>query len=195
MIDDYYSPHPRILLSEPLLLVGQVGSGVAHVARAIAARTGIPFADIDRSVENAAGCSLSQLVANEGLGSLGEHSAAALERALARRPCAVIAGGSAGASAEAMEGVRDQARIVYLRRPPEVLLRRIRSQLETQPGSLFQFALATPNTSDELTPLFDAQEPALRSAHVIVEAGDRHPNTLTSELMAALDRIAGAEPL
>jgi len=194
-MDDYYSPHPRMLLSEPLLLVGQVGSGTAHVARAIAARTGIPFADIDRSVENAAGCSLPQLVATEGLDALVRRSEHALERALARRPCAVVAGGGATSTPEAMALAREQARIVYLRRPHAVLLRRILTQLEAQPGSLFQFALATPGTSEQLAPLFDALEPALASAHVILEAGDRHPHALSTELIGALDRIAGAEPL
>jgi shikimate kinase len=194
-MDDYYSPHPRVLLAEPLLLVGQVGAGTAQVARAIAARTGIPFADIDRSVENAAGCSLPQLVATEGLGALAERSQAALERSLARRPCAVIAGGSVAATPAAMRAVRAQARIVYVRRPHDVLLRRILAQLEAQPGSLYQFALATPKSSAELAPLFEAQEPALEAAHVILEAGSRHPQRLSTELIASLDRIAGAEPL
>jgi shikimate kinase len=193
-LDDYYSPHPRIALSEPLLLVGQAGSGTTQVAHAIAARTGIPFADIDRNVENAAGC-LPQLVATEGLGALAERSARALERAVARRPCAVIAGGSAATTPAVMEWACEQARVVYVRRPPDVLLRRILAQLESQPGSLYQFALATPASSEELAPLLEAQEPALESAHVILEAGARHPHLLSTELIDALDRIAGAERL
>ena len=194
-MDDYYAPHPRLLLGEPLLLVGQVGAGTSLVARAIAARTGLPFVDVDRNVENSAGCSLPELVGRDGIAALATHSAAALERAFARRPCAVIAGGSAPLKPEAMRLARENGRVVYLRRPAEALLQRIRAQLAGQPGSLYEFALATPATAEELAPLLEAQAPGLEGADVVLECGDRPAGAIAGELIEALDRIVETRPL
>lgn len=192
-MDDYYAPHPRLLLDQPLLLVGQVGSGTSAIARSIAARTGVPFADVDRDVESEAGRALAELVGHEGLAALAERSARALDRALSRRPCAVIAGGSAPVAAERAAWARERAGVVYVRRPADALWRRIRAQLEDRPGSLYPFALATPETPEALQPFLDAQEPELARAHVLLDGGDRHVHAIAAELVDALDRIVGTE--
>ena len=194
-MDDYYSPHPRLLITEPLVLAGHVGAGTAAVARAIAARTGLPFCEADRMAENAAGCSLSQLLASQGVGALSRYGSDALERALDRRPCAVVALPHTALSIAVQERIRDEARLVYLRRPTPVLLDRIRSQLEKSPASLFQFSLGAPSSVDELAPFLEPREEILRCADTVVEAGDRHPHEIASELLGALDRISGVERL
>lgn len=189
MSQDYYSPHPTLRLGEPLLLGGQVGSGVAAIARAMTARTGLPFSEVDRMVENSAGQSLARLLEARGLARLAEECLVALQRALSRRPCGIVVLGSGALRPGDLLPFLGLARFVYVERPADVLLRRIRGQLEKTPGSLFQFQLAVPETAAELGPILTAQEPALRSAHITVQAEDQHPNQVASQLLGSLDRI------
>ncbi|MEM7410425.1 MAG: shikimate kinase [Myxococcota bacterium] len=194
-MDDYYAPHPRLLLGEPLVLAGHVGAGTAATARAMAARTGLPFCEVDRMAENAAGRSLGQVLSGEGLAALARYGSQALDRALDRRPCAVIALGHTALSDEGRVRLRDEARLVYLRRPTSVLLTRIQERLRVSPGSLFQFSLGTPTSVEELVPFFEPREEVLREADTVVEAGDRHPHEIASQLLDALDRISAVDRL
>lgn len=194
-MQDYYDPSPRVVLDEPLVLGGQVGAGIAAIARAMSARTGVPFAEVDRMAENAAGRSLGQIVADEGPAALVDHCGTALRRALSRRPPAFVVLGSAIPSPRDLRMLQDESRFVYVRRPPEVLVRRIQDHLAAQPGSLFQFSLGIPRDAGEIEPLLAAREAALGGADVVVEAGDRHANTVASELLGALDRILGVRSL
>ncbi len=194
-MDDYYAPHPTRRLDEPLVLAGQVGSGVAQIGRAMAARTGIPFSDVDRMVENAVGHSLPHLLSKRGLGVLVHESLYALDRALTRRPPGIVILGSAAVTQEQLQPFLDRARFVFVTRPKEVLFRRVRAQLEANPGSLFQFQLAEPRAVSDLEPLLAARDSTLRHAHAVVEAGDRHANEIATELLGALDRFLGVVSL
>lgn len=192
---DYYDPHPRIRLEEHVVLAGQVGSGVASIGRAMAARTGLPFAEVDRMVEHTLGSSMARIVGEQGAASLRGHCSEALRRALARQVRGFVVLGSGGLEPQDLEAVRAETRFVYVRRPAAVLLRRIQSQLARSPGSLFQFALGVPRSPQELAPLLAGREKALLGAHVILEAGDRDAREIADDLLSSLDRITGVESL
>lgn len=192
-IEDYYSPHSSHRLSEPLVLGGQVGSGVARVGRAMAARTGLRFTEIDRVVENGVGQSLGQLLRTRGPDTLTEASLVALSRALRRRPYGIIILGSGAVSTNDMADLTPRARFVYVMRPRKVLFDGVCAQLAALPGSLFQFQLATPKREEDLEPLLAAREGALRKSQTTVDAGDRHPNELATAILGILDRIMEVE--
>ena len=56
----------------------------------IAARTGLPLSDVERSTEAIAGCSRSRLALERGLAALRQTELEALKRAIDRRPSGVI---------------------------------------------------------------------------------------------------------
>ncbi|NNL86452.1 MAG: hypothetical protein HKP27_12405 [Myxococcales bacterium] len=174
---------------------GQVGSDVARVGRAMAARTGLRFTEIDRVVENGVGQSLAQLLRTRGPDALTEASLTALGRALGRRPCGIIILGSAALSTADMADLTPRARFVYLMRPRKVLFDRVCAQLSAIPGSLFQFQLATPTREEDLDPLLAAREGALRQSQTTVDAGDRHPNEIATAILGILDRIMEVEKI
>ncbi|MDJ0787466.1 MAG: shikimate kinase [Myxococcota bacterium] len=194
-MDDYYDPHPRLALAEPVVLAGHVGTGTAQVARAMAGRSGLPFVEVDRMLEAQEGKRLSRILADEGFERLRRLARTALMRALRRRPCNLVVLGSPAIEAEELREALGSARLVYLRRPADVLLARIQEQHAARPGSLFGFPLAVPENEQELRDFQAPVEAILQGADVVFEAGDHHPSKLAVELLASLDRIVGVERL
>ena len=194
MLDGYYEPHPRVALDRPLLLVGHPGSGVAQVGRAICGLTGLPFNDVERKAEAQSGASRSKILIEQGLGHLRELEASALRKSLRRRPAGIVVAESALFEDAAMvEWLRERAAAVYLRRPYEVLLRRIQRQLQRGAGSIPEFLVAEPRRIEDLETLYAQREASLRGFEIVLEVGDEHPIRIASQLLASLDRLTGIE--
>jgi shikimate kinase len=194
MSDGYYAPHPRLVLDRPLVLVGHPGSGVDQVGRMMAGRTGLAFNDVERSAESLAGESRSSVLVRFGLERLREWEARALERAIRRRPFGVVVMESGLlADDDRRDWLQEQARIVYVRRDDATLLARIGRQLELAPGSLPEFVVAAPRRVEELRAHLRDRERALCEISVIVEAGDTHPSTVATGILASLDHLVGVQ--
>ncbi|NNL67560.1 MAG: hypothetical protein HKP30_15025 [Myxococcales bacterium] len=189
----YYDPQPRLLLHDPLVLGGQVGAGVGLIARVIAARTGLPFSDVDRMVEGSEGRALARILAEDGPEVLRERALTNLRRALGRQPNGVIVLGSPALLQSDGAWLREHARFVYVRRSPAALLQRIQVEHAERDRARFPFQFGLPQCEAELQPLLDAREPALGEAAVVIDAGERHPNAVARDLLDSLDRIMGVE--
>lgn len=194
-MDGYYDPHPRVVLAEPVVLAGHVGSGVPQVARAMAARSGLPFVEVDRMLEAAEGQALGKIAAQHGFAGTRLLARRTLDRALRRRPCNLIVLGSPAIEASELREALGGARMVYIQRPPSVLLARLRKREAEHPGSSYGFPLGLPATEAELTEFQAPVEAVLRSADVLLEAGDEHPSKVAADLLQSLDRITGVERL
>ncbi len=196
MSEGYYEPHARIALEEPLVLVGHPGSGVAHAARAISGRTGLPFNDVQRSAEARAGQSLARIAVERGIEALRGYELEALRRALRRRPCGIVATSSGPFEHDDVRAwILQAGRVLYVRRPVEVLLARIQLQLEASPGSLAEFVVGAPTRAEDLERHLAGRELALQDAHAVLEAGDRHASRLADEILEGLDRLLGVRRL
>lgn len=186
---DYYDPHPTVAVSRPLVLVGCFGAGASQVAYALCARTGLPFVDLDRVVEHAAGSSLGALFVRSGEQRYRELARAALDQALRRRPLPVIALGT--------ETLRDpicrrrvlaETQSVYLRAGAGELARRVQAQLSDQPTRFFPFlADATDATPERLAPLLAERRADLEQAALVLDIDGLHANTVVKTLLARLD--------
>lgn len=196
MSGDYYDPHPTLSLDQPLALVGHPGAGVAHVARAISGRTGLPFNDVPRIAEALAGSSRSRLVVEQGVDALRDVEARALASALRRQPYGVIVVESSLLEhADCLEQVGAEARTVYLRRPEVELLRRIRAQCEAAPGSMPEFMMEAPRDLASLRAFLAPAETQLERLDTIFDAHDEHASLIAEKLLASLDRLMGVAPL
>ncbi len=195
-MSDYYDPYPRLSLEEPLALVGHPGSGVAQVGHALCATTGLAFNHVDRDAEATAGRSRARVLVEDGPEALRDLEARALRRAIGRRPSGVVVLGTRCLEAPGVRGWLPQAcTLVYLRRPLDVLLRRIQARLAEAPASLPEFLAGAPTTTDSLAELLERSEPHLQEAQVILDAEDRHASRVADEIAASLDRLVGARPL
>jgi hypothetical protein len=82
--------------------------------------------------------------------------------------------------------------LVYLQRPAEYLLRRILAEVANDPGSQPEFVFAVPANVSELEEHLAPHEVARSAAHVILDAGERHPVALADEVLVELDALTGA---
>ncbi len=193
MSDGYYDPHPRVVLDEPLGLVGHAGAEVTAVAHAVCARTGLPFNDVARSAEGLAGASLSRILVERGRDALRELETRALREALRRQPAGVIAFESHLLDDASLSHWLPQAcRVVYVRRPVEELLRRLQERLVNAPGSVPEFLAASPPDAKTLADHLAAREANLTLAHAILDAGTRPAMRVADELLESLDRLGGS---
>jgi XRE family aerobic/anaerobic benzoate catabolism transcriptional regulator len=115
---------PSELLSGPggeadvpvIALLGLRGAGKSTIGRRLARRLRVPFIELDRRVEEAAGLSLHEIFALHGPDYYRRLERDALERLLADgRPAVVATGGGIVTSAETYAILRRRARTVWLR--------------------------------------------------------------------------------
>lgn len=193
MSDGYYDPYPRIVLDEPLGLVGHAGAEVTAIAHAVCARTGLPFNDVARSAETLAGASLTRVLVEQGREAQSRVETRALREALRRQPAGLVVFESHLLDDSAITNWLPQAcRIVYVRRPVDELLRRLRVRLQNAPGSVPEFVAAAPPDAEALSEHLAAREANLTLAHVILDAGSRPAMRVADELLASLDRLGGS---
>lgn len=194
----YYGHQPPVLLERPLCLVGFLGAGMVPVGSALGALTGLPWIDLDRRVEHAAGRTISQLVLERGEDAHQELEAQALRRALDAQPAGIISLGPGGLRrAEGAAAVHAEATSIYLRLPIEDLTRNVRRELDQRPGRYPEFMLKRAVvTAAGLAPLLEARRPAYEASTHTFDCAGKAPTTVAREIMArvGLDRDVGAGP-
>lgn len=196
MSDGYYDPYPRLRIGMPLVLVGHPGSGVAQIGRNMAGLTGLTFNDVERSSESRAGRSRALVLVQDGMEALREFEAAALFQAVRRQPCGVVVMESGLLEQQPRRTwLREHGKVVYLRRPLDVLLARIRGQLERAPGSIPEFLVGAPCSVDDLREFLEPRERALAELDSIIEAGNEHASRVANQILESLDRLVDVEQI
>jgi shikimate kinase len=189
----YYDPHPTLDLACPLTLIGFVGSGAGRVGHGLAARTGLPLADLARDVEARVGMSRARILLEQGRSALRRLEADALRRALASKPSGIVVLGDAALlDPDSRQLVREDSHLVYIERPLAVLHQRVIQQCREAPGSIPEFMLAPPLHPSLLEPMLEERRPGYGDARTILHGGDLHALELVDGLMRALEarRIA-----
>jgi len=189
MLEDYYSPHPRMVLPEPVVVAGAPGSDAGAIVHSMASFTGLPILQVDRWIEARSEKAIAGLAVTAGAAVVAAQAAAALERSLTRRPPPLVALEGAAPALPQMEALREEVVLVHVRRSPAQLLRRIRARLEAVPGCLPQFPFGAPDDAGCLEPLVRDRDALFANAELVVEAGDRGAVEVARELIATLDRI------
>lgn len=181
---------PAVLLADEaaprrlIALLGLRGAGKTTVGRKLAKKLRVPFVELDRRIEDAAGMALREIFSLHG-----EDYYRRLEReALAglvhqNRPMVVAAGGGIVTSPESLQLLERHARTVWLRADPEDHWNRVvvrqgdRRPMEDQPQAM-----------DALRALYARREPLYALADASVETSGRDPGDVVSEV----ERIVAA---
>lgn len=170
---------------KPLFLIGYMGCGKSTLARKLARRMGVSFADTDAQVERREGASVADVFRYEGEERFRQAERAVLEELIAGG-CAVIStGGGLPTWRDNMERMNQAGTTIYLRRPAEQIARRL-----TPYGRLKRPRLH--GLSDDQIVDFMRRDMAGREAfyvrsHVTIDCGD----CSDAELVGLILRAAG----
>ena len=106
---------------ENLVLIGMPGAGKSTVARLLAQKTGLKFADVDEEIARAAGKPIPRIFAEEGEAAFRDLESAVVKALCDRSGLVVAAGGGTVLRAENVSRLKQNGRLILLDRPLSAL--------------------------------------------------------------------------
>ena len=161
-----------------IALVGLSGTGKSTVAPLLARRRGLVVVDVDRSVEQAAGTTVSAVFGELGEDAFRDLEARVLADALDGAPAVIATGGGAVVRPENRARLARQATTVWLRADLDVLVERLRRSRERRPLLAGDAATALRRIAAEREPLYR------EVADLVIDVGAEGP----AEIAERLDR-------
>lgn len=114
-------------------LIGYMGSGKTTLGRAVAARTGIRFIDLDDYIEEREGCTIREIFASRGEEAFRAIEREALAEVSALTDTLVACGGGTPCFSGNMELMNSRGTTVYLTAPHSSLLSRLKEGRAKRP--------------------------------------------------------------
>lgn len=173
------APLLPLLGRRSIVLVGMMGAGKSSVGRRLAQRLGLPFADADIEIENAAGMTIPEIFASRGEPEFREGERRVILRLLGQGPIVLATGGGAFMNAETRAAIGRDGVSVWLKAEFEVLMRRVRKR-SNRP------LLQTPDPEGTLRRLMADRYPVYALADVTILSRDVPHDTVVDEIIEAL---------
>jgi shikimate kinase len=169
-----------------IALVGLMGVGKSTVGRRLARRLGLPFADGDEAIEDAAGMTVSDIFASLGEGEFRAGEARVMRRLLEGPRIVLATGGGAMLNLETRALMKRRAVTVWMRADLETVAQRVQRR-DTRP------LLRGRDPLEALTTLAEARYPVYAEADVVVDvAGGAHAQAVDA-IVTALERYWATE--
>ncbi len=159
-------------------LLGVRGAGKTTIGRRLARDLHVPFVELDRRVEEAAGLTLGEIFALHGEQYYRRLERVALERVLDEGPLVLATGGGIVASPSTYSRLRRRTLCVWLRANPEDHWNRVVQQGDRRPMAEHPQAMA------ELRRLLQSREPLYAMAAHAVQTSGRDPEEVVDAVAA-----------
>ncbi|SBO44797.1 shikimate kinase [Cyanobium sp. NIES-981] len=170
-----------------LYLVGMMGTGKSAVGAPLAAALGYHFVDADTVLEQAAGCGIAEIFAQDGEARFRELETAVLGQISGWHSLVVATGGGV-VTRPRNWGHLHQGVVVWLDAPPELLLHRLRHDPTPRP------LLADPDPAARLEELLQVRRPLYSQADLRILQNGAPPEAVAAEVIAALPAILRQRP-
>jgi shikimate kinase len=162
-----------------IVMIGMMGAGKSSIGKRLAARLGIPFADADAAIEEAAGMSVADIFEAHGEPSFRSGEARVIARLLDNGPQVLATGGGSFVNRETRARIHDKGVSVWLKADVEVLLRRVKRR-DNRP------LLRNDDPAATLTALLAAREPFYSEADLTVVSREVPHEIIVEEIITLL---------
>jgi shikimate kinase len=170
-------------LAQTIVLVGLMGAGKSCIGRRLAQRLNVPFVDADAEIEQAAGCSISEIFEKYGEAAFRDGERRVMSRLLLDTPTILAAGGGAFMDAETRDLIRQHGISVWLRADLDTLAARTK-------GRGHRPLLNSGDPRETLAKLIEVRYPVYAEADITVDTGADSPNVTCARVVDALTDIA-----
>lgn len=162
-----------------IALLGLRGAGKSTVGRALSARLGIPFIELDARIEEAAGLSIREIFELHGEEYYRRSELETLQSVLSRgEPLILATGGGIVTHRESFDLLRQNATTVWLKATPEEHWDRVVAQGDHRPMENDPLAMA------HLRELLARREDLYRTADHIVDTSARSIDEVVESILA-----------
>jgi shikimate kinase len=172
--------------SKSIVLVGLMGAGKSRVGRQLATRLGLDFVDADAEIEEAAGCSISEIFERYGEAAFRDGERRVMRRLLDGPVRVLATGGGAFIDSTTRARVRERGISVWLRADLETLLSRV-GRRGNRP------LLANGDRREKLTALMQERYPIYGEADIVVDSTDGPVRDTVDKVVAGLESYLAAE--
>ena len=174
----------RAARRQRIALIGLRGAGKSTLGRALAESEGLPFVELNRSVEALAGCTLSEIHSLYGPAAYRRYEKQALQDTIARHERAVIATpGGIVSDPASFNLLLAHCHTVWLRATPEEHMSRVLAQ-----GDMRPMAGSKAQAMDDLRRILDSRAAFYSKADAVFDTSELSPEQALSglrELLAA----------
>jgi shikimate kinase len=164
------------------VLVGLMGAGKSTVGRRLARDLGLDFRDSDNEIQEAAGCSISDIFEIHGEGIFRDLEKRVIKRLLEGSPLVIATGGGAFIQPHIREMISEFGISIWLRAELDVLVERV-SRKNTRP------LLEKGDKREILSDLMDKRYPVYEQADVIVNSDDGAHEKVVHDIIHALKQF------
>jgi shikimate kinase len=179
------APRGARALDRTIVLVGLMGAGKSCIGRRLAGRLSVPFVDADAEIEQAAGCSISEIFEKYGEPYFRDGERRVMTRLLHGAPSILAAGGGAFMDPETRNVIRERGISVWLKADLDTLSQRTK-------GRSHRPLLNGNDPREVLARLIETRYPVYAEADIIVETGNDNPTVTCVRVMNAVEEFMGA---
>ena len=166
-------------LPRSLVIVGLMGAGKSAVGRRLAARLGLPFADVDLEIERAAGLTIEDIFDMYGEPAFRDVERRVVARLLGEEPHVISTGGGAFMDLDTRQIIAERGISLWLRADLDLLVART-GRRNNRP------LLKKGNRREILSKLMDERHPVYARTDITIDSRDGPLDDTVGAALAAL---------
>jgi shikimate kinase len=177
----------HMLGQRSIVLVGMMGAGKSSVGRRLASRLGLPFADADHAIEEAANQTIPEIFAEHGETYFRDGERRVIARLLRQGSQVLATGGGAYINEETRAAIAEAGLTVWLKADPEILYERVKRRSHRP-------LLQTADPEGTIRRLVAERYPVYALADITIVSRDVPHEAVVEEVLAALAEFSRMTP-